>query len=155
MPAFLRKILNRYPIRTRVIMYARALVGSKVYKNVPPEVACANVVTGILELVDPTIFGGAGEDRINGTYTLSDALARHPRFKKLIAPLPGCIILSPTGKGKAGRVGHVGFVDLDGKTILSNNSYTGKLERNYTLNTWHKRYTVGFGIPAEYYIIIK
>ena len=152
----MRFFFKRYNVRTQVIIYARLIVGSKVYRNINPEVACANVVTGVFELVDDSIFGARGrEDRINGTYTLSDVLSRHPRFKKLNAPLPGCVILSPTGKGKAGTVGHVGFVDLDGKSILSNSSYTGRFERNYTLDSWHKRYTVGFGIPPEYYIIVK
>ena len=156
MPTWLRYFFRRYSIRTRVILYARLIIGSKVYRNVDPEVACANVVTGIFELVDDSIFGAQGrEDRINGTYTLSDVLSRHPRFRKLSAPQPGCVILSPTGKGKAGTVGHVGFVDVNGKSILSNSSYTGRFERNYTLDSWHKRYTVGFGIPPEYYIIVK
>ena len=156
MPKWMRSFFSQYTIRKRLIMYSRVLVGSKVYRNVPPDVACANVVSGILEIIDPSIFGAPWtEDRINGTYTLSEVLAKHPRFRATSMPLPGSIILSATGKGKPGTIGHVGIVDFDGNTIMSNSSYTGTFEKNYTLDTWHKRYTVGFGIPPEYYIIIK
>lgn len=156
MPAFIRKYISKYPIRMQVVLYARTLIGQKVYKGVPKEVACANVVSGILELVDPSFFGNPNEiNRVDGTYTLSDLLINNPRFRRMNIPIPASILLYATGKGLKGKIGHVHIVDLDGTTLMSNNSLTGKFDRHSTVSSAQKVYRDGYKMPEEVYSIIK
>lgn len=67
-------------------------------------------------------------------------------------PLPGDIILSPTGFGGKNGVanGHTGIVGT-GEAIMSNNSSTGKFERNYTLASWKARYADKGGYPVWFF----
>lgn len=157
MPVWLRIKLAPYPMWKQVLTYARLNVGVRIHDNtVPQELACANTITGILETVDSTFFGGGNTvDRINGTYSMSDELTRNPRFARRYGkPQPGDILLNPTGKGYPGRIGHVGIVDYYGY-VLSNDSPTGKLKRGYTVDEWYLYFEKYCGIPTEIYQIIK
>lgn len=157
-PYWLHRILAQYPMSKRVLTYARLCVGTKVHdSSVSKELACANSVTGILEMVDPSFFGKISRvDRINGTYTLSSELSRNRRFKKRDRKsiYPGDIIVNATGKGKPGKRGHTGIVNSDLR-IMSNVSRTGKWQVTHTWDEWRHYYEGTQGIPTEIYKIIK
>lgn len=113
--------------------------------NAPDELGCAETVTTLLRKVYPTT------PIITGTYTLLQYLD-NPKNGFVIThtPTPECIVLSPTGTGNAGTVGHVGIVLEDG-IIASNDSRTGKFMKNYDLSTWRSRYHEKQGMPVFYY----
>lgn len=101
---------------------------------VPSEVACAESVSTVIADVIP------GFPPITGTWTLWDKLESDDRFQRVTIPVPGTIIISPTGTVKdAPIVGHVGIFGRD-NNIMSNNSYNGLWEENYTLDSWNARY---------------
>lgn len=111
---------------------------------VPDVVACAVTVTTLIRKVDSTF------PLVAGTWTLMDVLDHAKTWQRVTAPVPGCIVLSPTGTGKKGTVGHVGVYMADGK-IASNNSQTGKFEKNYDMKTWKARYADTQGMPVYLY----
>jgi hypothetical protein len=112
------------------------------------EVACAETVTTLLKQVYPEV------PIILGTWTLYEYL-NNPKngFKKVEEPKAETIIISPTGTGKPGTIGHVGIFDEHG-LIMSNNSFgllRGKFTQNYTLPLWQSRYGVTQGMPILMY----
>lgn len=113
---------------------------------VPDDVGCAETVTTILSTLFPDIHV------ISGTYTLYQFLLGSNFFVKVGTPLPGDIIISPTGMGGKNGItnGHVGFVGKDGK-IMSNQSSNGIFAENYTLDTWKARYYTKGGYPIFYF----
>lgn len=158
MPLFLRRYISKYSLRLQVVYYARALLGSYVYSNIPVEVACANVVSGILNLVDNTFM----PRRIDGTYTLGEEfrkLEKQGRMMRVSGPIPSAILLYRTGTSSVrGAIGHVFILDLDGNTLMSNNSYgkdAGKFTRNYTVESARKRYEYELRFKPEWWVIIK
>lgn len=110
----------------------------------PDELGCAETVTTILKKLYPKT------PIITGTWTLWDYFEKHPNWFPMQQPEPGCIIISPTGTGNGKFPGHVGIM-LDDGTIASNDSFTGKFERNYDLDTWKARYQEKGGFPVYYY----
>lgn len=68
-------------------------------------------------------------------------------FQIIKFPVPGAIIISPTGYGN-GRLsnGHVGICGKFG--IMSNSSATGKWSENYTLDAWIAYYKTKGGFPV-------
>lgn len=111
---------------------------------VPDVVACAITVSTLIRKMDSTF------PLVAGTWTLYDVLEHARTWQRIETPVPGCIVLSPTGMGKAGTVGHVGVYFPDGQ-IASNNSATGKFEKNYTMATWKARYADKQGMPILLY----
>lgn len=153
MPSWLRSVLSRLPIHEQVRLYARLVNGQRIYQGIEKEVACANSVTGLLEMVDPTFFGGhATIDRINGTYTLLEAMVRSPRFEEIPYPRDGCVVMSATGTGNGTMIGHVGI--SDGNKVWNNNSKTGLWLASYTHLQWQKRWASkeGGGIKTRYFL---
>lgn len=72
-------------------------------------------------------------------------------YARVLVPLAGDIILSPTGYGNGNIAnGHVGVVG-NNDAILSNNSYDSKLEINYNLKSWKARYGDVGGFPVTYW----
>jgi len=110
----------------------------------PDELACAESVTNIIKDVLPDF------PVITGTWTLWDALENDSRFKRVASPMPGTIIISPTGTVKDAKiVGHTGIFARD-LIIMSNTSANGLWEENYTLDSWNARYRAA-GYPVYYY----
>lgn len=112
------------------------------------EVSCALAVTTILNQVDPTI------PIITGTWTLDDYLAKSSKFERVSEPIgdpkAGDIVISPSGLGNGNFPGHVGIY-IDKFNIMSNNSYTGLWEKNYTRESWRNRYYYKGGFPVRLY----
>lgn len=113
---------------------------------VPDEYDCANSVTIIVK----NALGSFPEGSIS-TYFMYRALLASNGFMRVDSPLPGDIIISPTGYGN-GKLsnGHVGLVGEDEK-VMSNSSDTGLFTENYTLKTWKKRYVDIGGYPLVYF----
>jgi hypothetical protein len=87
---------------------------------------------------------------ILGTWTMNDQFQKDKRFTPVTVPMPGTIIISPTGTvANAPFVGHVGIIGSDGR-IMSNDSFTGRWESNYTLDSWRDRWGAA-GYPVYYY----
>lgn len=117
----------------------------------PDIVGCAETASEIIRKIDPTF------PIILGTWTLWEELDRNSKFKKVVVPEPGVLLISPTGTSKNPKVafpGHVGFF-LDGKKIASNSSANGLFEQNYTLETWRDRWEKKGGYPIYCYKLIK
>jgi hypothetical protein len=113
----------------------------------PDELGCAETVNAIYKSVFGAEIGGS-----ISTYRLYAALKTHPNFTKVTKPLAGDIVISPTGYGGKNGItnGHCGIVSNNGD-ILSNDSRTGKFEKNYTIASWSKRYAEKGGYPVHFY----
>ncbi len=140
-----RLLALRQTTRERVHQAALNSLGTDASPNdlAPDEVGCAETVTTIIR----PIFGNPV---ILGTYTLHDYLNSSKAFIQVVEPMPGDIVLSPTGMGNGKIVGHVGIVG-NNNTIMSNDSYTGKFMANYTISNWHNRYVVAGALPMFYF----
>jgi hypothetical protein len=114
----------------------------------PDELGCAETVTTLLKQIHPQM------PILTGTWSLYDYL-RNPKngWERTPVPQPECIIISPTGLGKKGTNGHVGFC-LKDDVIASNSSHPsskGKFIKNFTVHTW-LNYFGGMNYPTFYFI---
>lgn len=107
---------------------------------------CAETVNAIVEAATGTPVGGGAS-----TFLMYKCLLSTGKFTAITNPLPGDIIISPTGLGTNPQMpnGHVGIVAMYG--ILSNDSLDGLLEEKYTLDTWNARYKVTGGYPVLFF----
>ena len=124
---------------------ARSCLG----KDVAPlenEFGCAEAVNNIVFKA----FGDyAGGDL--STFRMYHALRNNRKFVVVSSPLPGDIILSPTGMGN-GRLknGHTGIVGQN-NMVMSNSSDDGLFKENFTLSLWRERYQRFGGFPVYFY----
>jgi len=94
---------------------------------------CAEALNAVHKLAFGTEIGGT-----TSTYRLYQAIRIDPTFQKVTEPMPGDIIISPTGyQAKGGTIlnGHCGIV-CEEDAIISNNSKTFKWDKNFTLFSW-------------------
>lgn len=137
-PYWLKSILDKYPMQVRIIKYARVLKGQRVYSGVPQEVGCASAVTRLLEMVDPSFFGGVHTvDQIVSTILLTNEMEVSDRFIELKNPQHGCVVMNTT-EGR--NTGHCGIYDGYTKRVWNNNSWTGKWTDSYSLITWKAKF---------------
>lgn len=112
----------------------------------PDELGCAESVNCVHKKAFGKEIGGDVS-----TYRLYGALKAHPLFKKVDVPARGDIIISPTGFGKGSIPnGHTGIVGEAG-TIMSNESRSGKFEKNFTIETWRARYEKLGKYPVHFF----
>lgn len=135
--------------RIQLYNVARAHFGKDVTPNdrIPDDVACAETLSTLLNKVRPTPI-------ITGTHSLYVYL--RTRYQVVQVPLPGDVIIAPTGMARHGtpiKNGHVGIVMKD-NVIYSNNSLTGLLDDHFTIDTWNKRYRDKGGYPVYYFRIV-
>jgi hypothetical protein len=102
--------------------------------NVPDRVACAESVSTLIKKVLPEF------PIIASTADLYVKLKQDKRFKAVLNPVRGAIVISPR---TATVNGHTGIF-ITNERIASNNSSTGLFQGNYFWNTWidyfiHKR----------------
>lgn len=96
------------------------------------ELGCAESVNAVYKAAFGKEIGGDVS-----TIRMYEALKNNKELRLVDSPLFGDIIISPTTLARV-PVGHVGIV---GKwQIMSNNSYTGRWEAHYTLESWRLRY---------------
>lgn len=128
---------------------AKAWLGKDVtpLDNVPDDLACVEVLN-VLAVKSWGEPAGGG----NSTYLLYYALKDHKKFAEVVDPLPGDIILSPTGFGGKNGItnGHAGVV-MDNNKIASNSSFTGLLTESYDLWSWRYRWVINGGYPMKFY----
>lgn len=115
---------------------------------VSDEYACAETVCAVLRA------SGFDIDTFPFTTDLYNHLLNSRSFIQVQNPLRGDIIISPTGYGN-GVIpnGHVGIF-TNGSIIMSNNSYNGLFEKNYSIQKWIERYQDRGGYPIYYFRII-
>lgn len=113
----------------------------------PDLLGCAESVSNVIQRVLPDF------PIITGTWTLWQKLEEDPRFRRVTIPMPGTIIIAPTGSVRADIPGHVGIFGPSTQ-IMSNNSLTGTWEENYTLASWQERYETA-GYTSYFYQLIK
>ncbi len=132
---------------------AKAFIGSDASPKdlADDEVGCADSVSALLL----NAFGNA----MGIVYTVSTAymfrmMRSSPRYIQLEGPQKGAIVISPSGYGNGNLSnGHVGICG-EGNVIMSNNSWTGKWEANFTTESWNARYRTLGGFPVYYFKFI-
>lgn len=135
-----------------LVASAKKLLGQNLSAGtgVPYYVACAISVNKVhQEAFGFPIGGGAS------TADLYHALLKSPYFRKVDAPMPGCIVISPTGEGSnpAYAHGHVGIQANYG--ICSNDSSTGIFSENYAnIEAWKAQFEEIEGYPVFYFLRI-
>lgn len=112
----------------------------------PDELGCAESVSDILfnaGCIMPTFLS---------TTKLNYFLKTSQDWEAVAIPKRGDIIISPTGLGGRGGIshGHTGIV-MEEDLIASNNSRTGKFERNFLLSQWKHHWVVLGGYPMLFY----
>lgn len=112
----------------------------------PDEYGCAETVSDIIEKAFPSSVPFT-----ISTYQLYHSLLRSSQYVRTDVPRRGDIVISPTGYGN-GKLsnGHVGIIGMTGQ-IMSNNSFTGKFDANYTIQSWRERYVSIGAYPMAYF----
>lgn len=122
---------------------ARAYVGHDAsWRNVAPkELACAESVSSTIQHLYEDFPTEVSTIRLN------KLLEGDGRFEYTTDWKPGTIIISPTD-GQS--IGHTGIFGKD-NAIMSNTSITGIWEKNYTLDSWIRRYRSKLGLKILFY----
>lgn len=116
-------------------------------QNVPNDLGCAEALSTVLAKAG---VQGIPVQGFEGTAELYTFLDKSLYFREVDSPLPGDIIISPTGKSTKGSLhGHCGVVAQHG--ILSNDSNTGLWRELFTLASWQQYYVETLGFPVLYY----
>lgn len=112
------------------------------------ELGCAETITNLLR------NAGVKAPIILGTYSLFEWLQKN--CWRVSLPLPGNIVISPTGLGGRNGIthGHTGIVLDEGK-VASSDSKTGKFIINYTIKDWIKKYVDKGGYPMYFFAVEK
>lgn len=138
------------PTKTSNLIYAKAAACLDKHitldPTVPAELGCAEAVSYVLKLAGLS-DGSAG---IAGTQAMYQWLLANTAFNLTATPVPGDIIISPTGTSTINSPhGHVGIVAKYG--VLSNDSDTGLFAEKYTLVSWGKYFHDIEGFPVYYF----
>lgn len=150
MLALIKIYLNKpdFSAGGRLYVGALACVGRDASPNdlAPDELGCAESVNAIHKKVFGFEIGGG-----LSTNKLYKALKNSRLFVQVDRPLPGDVVISPTGYGNGNLSnGHVGIVSND-KMIMSNDSATGTFIENYSLESWKGRYVGQGGYPMLFF----
>lgn len=144
------------PESNREKLYQTALmwIGKEASPNdlAPDELGCAETLNEIYREAFNTYISNIPAHRLS-TYWLYRDLKNASKFESIKEPLPGDIIISPTGYTYASspiKNGHCGVVIEDGK-ILSNNSKSGLWTNTHTLESWKQYYGVKGGYPVLFF----
>lgn len=96
-----------------------------------------------------------GQPKTLSTKVLYDRLRNSTEWERVLEPIPGAIIISPTGHStKDARYGHVGICGRDG-IVMSNNSFPpnkGIFLENFTVASWKKYYRDILGFPVYFFV---
>jgi len=144
LPAWARRILTLYPKHKQLQFYARMVNGVAFWKKAPPELACAESVSTIWNIL-------FGYPVIIGTWTmLFEYLLESENWLEVALPINGCVVIAATGTGHAGTIGHVGIYDQE--KVWSNNSARGVWDDHFTIHSFIRRYRVNQGMRVRYFI---
>lgn len=130
----------------KIYTVAKNCLGKNLCGNIDIAYGCAQTVNAIVEVALAFPVGGGAS-----TYLMFLSLENQAtRFIKVSSPVPGDIIISPSGYSTKGvEHGHVGIVGKKG--ILSNSSSTGRLEEDYILESWNDYFGVKEGFPVYFF----
>jgi hypothetical protein len=132
----------------KLVASTKKLLGHNLSEGtgVPYYVACAISVNKVHQDAFGFPIGGGAS-----TADLYQALLTSKYFKQVDTPSPGCVVISPTGKGtkQAYPHGHVGLRGVYG--ICSNDSSTGLFSENYTDASWVQQFHDTEGYPVYYF----
>ena len=108
---------------------------------------CALSVTNVLRQAGIKIDSIAGTALLYETFQSSGLFSPVSEFQSTF----GDIIISPTGLSYLGPEihGHVGCLGKYG--IMSNNSWNGLWQENYSLQTWHQFFGGQRGLPVFFF----
>lgn len=110
------------------------------------ERACAETVTHLVGLIDPTI---EWTNNLSTAAIQADMIAgRH--FVEVEKPRPGTIVISAT-RGR--NIGHTGIF-LTETRIGSNGSHDGIFRDNYSKDSWIMYFLVGKGLEVRYFDMV-
>lgn len=138
------------PDTNRLALYAlaKSSLGKDIAKT-QNELGCAEAVSYLLLSLKVNGFIAS----ILSTQQLYHTFADLAAFTAVESPLPGDLIISPTGYSSKGSAhGHVGICGYHG--IMSNNSMTGLWEEFYTEVSWEAYYHTKLGFPIFYFRLV-
>ena len=115
--------------REAIYNSAKTHIGWDLSTQAPDELGCAESVSKVVQIVSPNFPTFASTSEMYSWLT--------GYWTQVSSPARGDIIISPTGLGHGH--GHVGIVGDN--CIYSNNSYTGRWSKDYTLEKWRKYYS--------------
>lgn len=134
------------PITKRESLYnlAKSCLDSDIAET-QNELGCAEAVSYLLHTLGVPGFPRAGFLSTTNLFTWLKA-----NTEQVLAPLPGDIIISPTGFSTKGSAhGHVGVCGFHG--VMSNNSMNGLWQQYYTDLSWKAYYHDKLGFPVLYF----
>lgn len=149
----LSAIMSKKSNRERLVEVARAHLGTDAspLDQAPDYLACAETVTTLIDKVVPGIKWTAR----TATYFVRKDLIASPRFREVVVPLAGDIIISATGYGGKNGIthGHIGIYMGNG-VIASNTSKTGTFDENFTLDSWKRYYVTKGGYELRFFRLL-
>lgn len=145
------------PVPNGKILYnvAKGCIGKDMSDRAPNQLGCADSVNNIYELAFGSEIGGGVS-----TTALDKALKKHKGFLAINKPEPYAIIMCATGEStKGAKNGHVGIIGEklgpdDTLYVMSNDSFKGTWEANYTVGSWKKYFGTKLGFPVKYYRVV-
>lgn len=149
------RVIRRRMNRDKLYDTAYSLLGTDASPSdlAPDAFGCAETVSDIVRAALPDLKFPL----LVSTRDMYLYLLRSPSFDQVDTPDFGDIIISPTGFGNGNlENGHTGIVGKnlspDGSPyIISNDSRTGTLEVNFTLNSWRRFYNAHGGFPVVFF----
>lgn len=131
----------------KVYNTAKACLGTSLSGNIP-DLGCARSINNLwIKTFGHPIGGG------DSTQAMYPFLQDKTKFYMVEVPLPGDVIISPTGHGNGSDAhGHVGVMAYEG--ILSNNSENGLFQEKWTLSPWIAHYAKQGGFIVEFYRVL-
>lgn len=142
----LKSVVNRLMNKKTLVDVVTQNLGKDVTPyGVDNEVACAETLSTLLNLA-------YGNVPLEVSTIKLDRWLSNPQngFTRVLDPIEGDVIISPT---QGTRIGHCGVV-MENDLIASNNSFginKGKLTKNYTLIAWKKYYENQLKLETHYY----
>lgn len=134
------------PNSIKIYDMAKRCLGTSL-SGTEPALGCAITVNNLFQKALGKPVGGG-----YSTQAMYPFLKDLKRFYKVEVPLPGDVIISPTGSGHLAH-GHVGIMAYEG--ILSNNSDTGLLSEHWVrLSDWIQHYASEGGMIVEFYRVL-
>lgn len=116
----------------------------------PDEVGCCESLDNIYKLTFGMFINGTKNKPTLSTILVDKILSANPSWQRVYSPEPGIVAIAVTGTGNGNLSnGHIAICGYYG--LMSNNSYNGNWEQNYTYAKWKERYEKLGGFKTKYY----
>jgi hypothetical protein len=139
------------PDNEKLYEIAKKCLGTEISPNdlAEDDVACVESVEEVYKKFKGKYISGLDKPLLH-TKVLEIVLRSHPDFEEVAGPELGAIGVAATGTGNHKIRGHTGIC---GRThMMSNNSFNGRWEADYTYEDWDKRYEVLGGMETSYFL---